>query len=620
MKILITGDCGFIGTHTKRALKKKGYEVIGYDIKRDPREDICNSEHLSYFIEKGDKILHLAAVSRFRDADNNPAEAWRTNVGGTASVLETATKKKAERIVYSSTGSALMPIWTNPITEHNTDLEGNSHYGMTKAAAEKLFRLSQYKVPYVILRYGHIYGKGKIGHGAVNIFIERMERGLKPVIYGGKQSNEFCLSGKTKILMSDFSWKNIKDIKIGEKVISFDEQPINKKRKFKISKVVANSKRKDILYEIKTTDGTIKATRKHPFLTEKNRYSKVENLVDKSKLRKFSQPVDFKENNKYRQGYIAGVFDGDGSIGVYQYKNKPKNYRATLFVTDKDFSDYFTKCLKCFDLKPIRAERQPNYPNAKREYGVLICKKSDYEKVSAIIRNKDFGNEDFCKGWLAGIYDSEGESMANKIHLIVASNNNDKIIKRIESILEKFNFKFSTHIKKDGCKLVQMLGGLNEHIRFFSLFRPSIKRKYPDIKKREVKGKKANIISIKEIGIDNVYNLEIENTHTFIANGFLTHNCYIKDIVQANIKALETENTNEVYNIGYGKDYTIQEVYNIINKILDKNIKPEYGPARVVDAPFFAYDISRARRMLGYRPKWDLKAGIKDMIKEMGIK
>jgi len=46
-------------------------------------------------------------------------------------------------------------------------------------------------IPYVILRYAHLFGPGKTIGGVYN-FIDRMKRGLAPTLYGGKQSNDWC--------------------------------------------------------------------------------------------------------------------------------------------------------------------------------------------------------------------------------------------------------------------------------------------------------------------------------------------------------------------------------------------------------------------------------------------
>lgn len=198
-KVIVTGAAGFIGTHTCDFLRTKDIPVYGYDIKTPKSgHDICNFDLLCEIIEPGDKILHLAAVSRFADAEKDPVEAWRTNVYGTAMVVQAADKMKADRVVYSSTGSVYMPLDVENVPVDEKALMdgffsdgfggGNSVYGHTKAAAELPIR--QGKTPWIILRYAHIYGIGK-EWGATGAFVERMQRGLKPTLFGGAQSNDF---------------------------------------------------------------------------------------------------------------------------------------------------------------------------------------------------------------------------------------------------------------------------------------------------------------------------------------------------------------------------------------------------------------------------------------------
>lgn len=186
-RILITGGSGFVGSPTIKALKKKGYRVMNYDLKEG--YDIRDFNQLLSTVKNGDKILHLAAVARFGEADEDPKKAFETNVLGTKNVIEVANTLGAERVVYSSTGSVYMPIKKDPPMTEDFPTVGNSVYGCTKNLGE--IYVKEAEVPYVILRYAHLYGDGKIGHGAIGGFIDRMERGLAPKLYGGKQSNDF---------------------------------------------------------------------------------------------------------------------------------------------------------------------------------------------------------------------------------------------------------------------------------------------------------------------------------------------------------------------------------------------------------------------------------------------
>ena len=188
MKVLITGIKGFVGTETAKLFKEKGLEVVGYDLMDS--QDIRDLDQLDWFIgkEKPDRILHLAAIARFSDADKDPKLAFETNVLGTKNMTEIASKYHIP-LVYSSTGSVYMPVKRNPPITEDFEAVGNSVYGCTKNMGEKY--VNSGKMPYIILRYAHLYGKEKRHHGLIGGFIERINRGLAPTLYGGKQSNDF---------------------------------------------------------------------------------------------------------------------------------------------------------------------------------------------------------------------------------------------------------------------------------------------------------------------------------------------------------------------------------------------------------------------------------------------
>ena len=188
MKVLITGNKGFVGTETQKLLESQGHDVFGYDIMDgfDIR-DHAQLEQMVKIIEP-DRILHLAAIARFDDAKRNPKLTLETNPIGTANVVMVA-KKFHIPLVYASTGSVYMPItdFTGAIKE-DWPAEGNSTYGCSKYQGELYVKEHN---PHIILRYAHLYGKEKRMHGLIGGFLDRINRGLAPTLYGGKQSNDF---------------------------------------------------------------------------------------------------------------------------------------------------------------------------------------------------------------------------------------------------------------------------------------------------------------------------------------------------------------------------------------------------------------------------------------------
>lgn len=187
MKILITGNLGFVGSETQKLLEENQHEVIGYDLMDG--KDIRDGVQFENFLlqEKPDRILHLAAIARFADADANPRIAYETNVLGTRNIAIAASKHHIP-VVYSSTGSVLMPILETPPITENFKAKGNSVYGCAKYAGELYIKDCN---PHIILRYSHLLGAEKRFHGLVGGFISRIERGLEPELHGGKQSNDF---------------------------------------------------------------------------------------------------------------------------------------------------------------------------------------------------------------------------------------------------------------------------------------------------------------------------------------------------------------------------------------------------------------------------------------------
>jgi len=104
--------------------------------------------------------------------------------------------------------------------------------------------------------------------------------------------------------------------------------------------------------------------------------------------------------------------------------------------------------------------------------------------------------------------------------------------------------------------------------------------------------------------------------------------CYVENVVQANLLAMEVKNSeaiNQVYNIAYGKQTSLNELFRMIKSVIVENlnshgyrdkaeriskIEPTYGPFRKGDIRHSLADITKARRLLGYYPKIDVKGGL----------
>jgi len=98
---------------------------------------------------------------------------------------------------------------------------------------------------------------------------------------------------------------------------------------------------------------------------------------------------------------------------------------------------------------------------------------------------------------------------------------------------------------------------------------------------------------------------------------------YIKNVVQINLLALTTDNNesiNTVYNTAYGERATLNQLVSYLKEYLGEydpeinNIEIEYGPNRQGDIPHSLASIDKARRLLGYKPEYNLQEGLKEAI------
>ncbi len=91
---------------------------------------------------------------------------------------------------------------------------------------------------------------------------------------------------------------------------------------------------------------------------------------------------------------------------------------------------------------------------------------------------------------------------------------------------------------------------------------------------------------------------------------------YIENVIEANLKAMlaPKEATGQAYNIAYGDQIYLIDLYNELCKLIGKDIEPIYGPDRAGDIKHSKADISKARELLGYDPDWSFERGFADAV------
>ncbi len=92
---------------------------------------------------------------------------------------------------------------------------------------------------------------------------------------------------------------------------------------------------------------------------------------------------------------------------------------------------------------------------------------------------------------------------------------------------------------------------------------------------------------------------------------------YVKNVVQANLKAMlaPSSTTGEVFNIACGDSIAINSLFSKIALITKSQVKPSYGPIRKGDIKDSKACITKAKKLLGYNPNYNLDDGLEFTIK-----
>jgi len=99
---------------------------------------------------------------------------------------------------------------------------------------------------------------------------------------------------------------------------------------------------------------------------------------------------------------------------------------------------------------------------------------------------------------------------------------------------------------------------------------------------------------------------------------------YIDNVIQMNLLALETTNenaVNTVYNTAYGERTTLNQLVHYLKEYLSEydskiaNIDVVHGPERLGDIPHSLANVDKAKKLLSYNPKFNMKDGLKEAVK-----
>lgn len=218
MRYLITGGAGFIGSHLSEVLLERGENVFVLDdlstgsvenirhLKANGRfhyvfDSILNKHLLAELVDESDVVIHLAAAVGVRLIVEHPVRTLETNIHGTQSVLDAASKKK--KLVFIASTSEVYGKSDKVPFHEDADLvlgpttKSRWSYAASKALDEflALSYWKERKQPVKIARFFNTVGPRQTGRYGMVLpnFVRQALAGEPITVYGsGKQSRCFC--------------------------------------------------------------------------------------------------------------------------------------------------------------------------------------------------------------------------------------------------------------------------------------------------------------------------------------------------------------------------------------------------------------------------------------------
>ena len=214
MKALVTGGCGFIGSHLAERLLAGGHRVVVVDnlacgrkaniegFENHPgfsflRADIGDPAAMAPAFEGVDRVFHLAGLADIVPSIEQPEAYFQANVAGTLNVLQCARAAGVKRLVYAASSSSYGIPEVYP-TPESSPIRPQYPYALTKYLGEELVLhwSHTYQLPAISLRLFNVYGprsRTSGTYGAVfGVFLAQKLAGKPFTVVGdGTQTRDF---------------------------------------------------------------------------------------------------------------------------------------------------------------------------------------------------------------------------------------------------------------------------------------------------------------------------------------------------------------------------------------------------------------------------------------------
>lgn len=237
--IVITGGCGFIGSHIVDELIEKNKITIIDNLSSGKLENLKNPNHenltiikedlfnadLDEILRNKDYVFHLAALVSVPGSVEEPLKYNGTNIDATLKLLMACKNNGIKKIVFSSSSAVYGENLNMPLKEDENPMPC-SPYAAQKASCELYLKsfYESYGLNYVALRYFNVFGPKQDENSpyaaVIPKFISAILKGESPVIYGdGEQSRDFIYVkeiAKANIAACESDYNGVVNVALGK--------------------------------------------------------------------------------------------------------------------------------------------------------------------------------------------------------------------------------------------------------------------------------------------------------------------------------------------------------------------------------------------------------------------
>ena len=349
----------------------------------------------------------------------------------------------------------------------------------------------------------------------------------------------YCAWGETPILMADGRTRPLANLEVGDEIYGTVRK--GSYRRYAVTRVLAHWKTRKSAYRVTLEDGTeLIASGDHRFLSNRGWKHVIgaeqgplqrPHLTVNNKLMGVgsfaSAPADSPE---YRRGYLCGLIRGDGSIGSYSYDRPGRSHglvhRFRLALCDLEALRRARDYLLATGVATDEFQFHAATATTRAARAIRTQSGPKVERIREMIR-WPWSPADWCKGFLAGIFDGEGSCSRGVLRI---ANTDQAIIERTTDCLRLLGFDFIVEDRglANGLKCVR-LSAAGCEITFASSTR-SIRRSLESGRspaRRSRAMRPSGWPSIEPLGILPLYDITT-GTGDFIANGVVSHNCFAR--------------------------------------------------------------------------------------------